>query len=215
MQRVVLDHEDAVDRLPNLLGSRRRIDAVEIVEGFRGGHVVGRGADAADPGGDLRHVLRAVLEPAELGDLQERAVDRSRVVEEDVDLPVPLQTRSRVDQALRAHRSIPPPSPAGTTRRCSSETAGYSGRTCRPGRRSPGRARRPPPPPRSRRSAPRRDERTDVLPRGGPPVPRSRPEARYRSQLTRWRLDRLHLGEAILYCCWSIHSPSLNSYFTR
>jgi hypothetical protein len=22
-------------------------------------------------------------------------------------------------------------------------------------------------------------------------------------------------GEAILYCCWSIHSPSLNSYFTH
>ena len=126
VQRVVLDHEDAVDELPDLLGRRRRIDAVEVVQRLRRGHVVGRRAHAADAGRDLRHVLRAasldeLLEPAELRDLQERAVDGPGIVQEDVDLPVALEPRDRVDQDLACSSLGASSWLAGKTRLCSSE----------------------------------------------------------------------------------------------
>ena len=59
VQGVVFDDEGVVEELADLPAGGRRIDMVEVVEGFGGGHVVGHRADAADAGGDLGHVLGA------------------------------------------------------------------------------------------------------------------------------------------------------------
>ena len=75
VRRVVGGVEDAVEQLAELLGRRRRIDVEHGVQGLGGRHVVGLGADAADAGRQVRHVLgrpahAELLEAAQLGDLQ-------------------------------------------------------------------------------------------------------------------------------------------------
>src|SRR5512139_1403811 len=101
-----------------------------------------RGTDSADTGSDLRHVLHRAafgefLEAAQFGDLKISALYATGIVEEDVDLPVPLQPRDRVDGdpvlhcGCRGHELKPPSSfsPAGTPADC-------NGRNCPPGRGS-------------------------------------------------------------------------------
>jgi hypothetical protein len=128
MQRVVFDHEGVVEELADLPASGRRFHLVEGVEGFRRGHVMGHGADAADARGDLRHVLGApplgeLLEAAQLRDLEVGPVDTTVGIEEDVYLPVPLKPCQRVDDNRIAHGATSAFSSlaAGRTRRCSSE----------------------------------------------------------------------------------------------
>ena len=75
VRRVVGGVEDAVEQLAELLGRRRRIDVEHRVEGLGGGQVMRLGADAADAGRQVRHVLgrpadAKLLEAAQLGNLQ-------------------------------------------------------------------------------------------------------------------------------------------------
>ena len=124
MQRVVLDHEGAVDELADLLGGRRRLDLVEVIEGLRRGHVVGHRTDPADTGSDLRHILGSsalgeLFEAAQLRDLEVGALDVAVGVEEDVDPPVPLETCQGVDEDLASHGTFS--STRAATRWCSSE----------------------------------------------------------------------------------------------
>ena len=63
---------------------------------------MGGRANAADPAGDLRHVLgRSAeaehFEPAQLGDLQVGAFDVALVIEKDVDLAVAFEAGDRID----------------------------------------------------------------------------------------------------------------------
>ena len=72
------------------------------VEGLRGGQVMGLGADAADAGRQVRHVLgrsadAELLEAAQLGDLQVGVGHIACVVQEDVDLAVTFKPRDGVD----------------------------------------------------------------------------------------------------------------------
>jgi hypothetical protein len=71
---------------------------------------MGRWADAADARCDLRHVLgrpplRELLESAQLGHLEKRAVDAALLVEEDFDLAVPLEPGNGIngDSASSVH----------------------------------------------------------------------------------------------------------------
>ena len=128
MQRVVFDHEGAVEELADLPAGGRRVHLVEVVEGLRRGHVVGHGADAADARGDLRHVLGApsldeLLEAAQLRDLEVGPVDTAVGIEEDVYPPVSLEPCHGVDEDLTAHGATSSFSllAVGRTRRCSSE----------------------------------------------------------------------------------------------
>ena len=128
MQRVVFDHEGAVEELADLPGGGRRVHLVEVVEGFRRGHVVRHGADAADARGDLRHVLGApplgeLLEAAQLRDLEVGPVDIAVGIEEDVYPPVSLEPCHGVDEDLAAHGATSSfcSLASGRTRRCSSE----------------------------------------------------------------------------------------------
>ena len=75
MRGVVGRVEDAVEQLAEFFGRRRRIDVEHGVQGLGGRHVVGLGADAADAGGQVGHVLgrpphAELLEAAQLGNLQ-------------------------------------------------------------------------------------------------------------------------------------------------
>ena len=103
VRRVVGGVEDAVEQLAELLGRRRRIDVEHGVQGLGGRHVVGLGADAADAGRQVRHVLgrpahAELLEAAQLGDLQVGVGHVALVVEEDVDLAVAFQPGDRIDR---------------------------------------------------------------------------------------------------------------------
>jgi len=65
-------------------------------------------ADPADTAGELGHVfglpaLAELLEPAQLRDLQVGVLDLALVVEENLNLPVPLQPRDRVNRDPLAH----------------------------------------------------------------------------------------------------------------
>ncbi len=100
--RVIGGEEDAVEQLAQLLGGRRRIDVEHVVQRLGGGHVVRFGADAADAGGQVRHLLgrpalAELLEAAQFGDLQVAVGHISLVVQEDVDLAVTFQSRDGID----------------------------------------------------------------------------------------------------------------------
>ena len=102
MEGVVLGHEGRVDKLPDLLGGRRGLHAVQVVQRLGRRHVVRGGADAADTRSDLGHLLgrsalHELLEAPQLGDLEIGTLDLARLVEEDVDFPMSLQARDRVD----------------------------------------------------------------------------------------------------------------------
>ena len=99
---VVRGVEDAVEQLAELLGRRRRIDVEQGVQGLGGRHVMGLGADAADAGGQVRHVFgrpahAELLETAQLRNLQVGVGHVALVVEEDLDLAVAFQPGDRVD----------------------------------------------------------------------------------------------------------------------
>ena len=102
VRRVVGGVEDAVEQLAELLGRRRRIDVEQRVQGLGGRQVMGLGADAADAGRQVRHVLgrpahAELLEAAQLRDLQIGVGHVALLVEEDVDLAVAFQPRDGVD----------------------------------------------------------------------------------------------------------------------
>ena len=72
------------------------------VQGLGGRHVMRLGADAADAGGEVGHVLGGaahaeLLEAAQLRNLQVGVGHLALVVEEDVDLAVAFQPRHGVD----------------------------------------------------------------------------------------------------------------------
>ena len=107
VQRVVLQHEGVIDQFADLAGGGRRLDLVEVVERLGRGHVMRRGAHAADAAGDLRHLLgrSAVaedLEAAQLRDLQIRVLHVALVVEEDVNLAVPFEAGDGVNRHVAA-----------------------------------------------------------------------------------------------------------------
>ena len=82
VERVVLHHEGAVDQLADLAGGRCGGHLVHGVQGLGGGHVVRRGADAANARGDLRHVFHRpafgeLLESPQLGHLEVGALHLS------------------------------------------------------------------------------------------------------------------------------------------
>ena len=102
VRRVVGGVEDAVEQLAELLGRRRRIDVEHGVQGLGGRHVMGLGADAADPRRQVRHVLgrpahAELLEAAQLRDLQVGVGHVALVVQEDVDLAVAFEPGDGVD----------------------------------------------------------------------------------------------------------------------
>ena len=102
VRRVVGGVEDAVEQFAELLGRRRRIDVEHRVQRLGGRHVVGLGADAANAGRQVGHVLgrpahAELLEAAQLRDLQVGVGHVALVVEEDVDLAVAFQPRDGVD----------------------------------------------------------------------------------------------------------------------
>ena len=100
--RVVGGVEDAIEQLAELLGRGRRIDVKDAVQGLRGRQVVRLGADAADAGGQVRHVFRLpadaeLLESAEFGNLHVGVGHVAVLVKENVDLAVAFQPRHGVD----------------------------------------------------------------------------------------------------------------------
>ena len=107
---VAVDVVRVVVHVAQLVGERRDLVAEAAVDGLGAGHVVARRADAADAGHDARQLLDRpaddeALEAAQLGDLEERVLDGSVVVEEDLDLAVALEPGDRVDADLAAHCS--------------------------------------------------------------------------------------------------------------
>ena len=112
VQRVVLEHEQVVEELAELVGRRRRVDVVQVVEGPGRRHVVRRRADAADALRDARHLLGGPadaepLEPAQFGDLEVRVGHLALVVQEDLDLAVAFEARDGVDGDVLAHTVAP------------------------------------------------------------------------------------------------------------
>ena len=96
MRRVVGGEEDAIKKLAELLGRRRRIDVEQGVQGLGGRQVMGLGADAADPRRQVRHVLgrpahAKLLETPQLRDLQIGVGHVALVVQKDVDLAVTFE----------------------------------------------------------------------------------------------------------------------------
>ena len=101
--RVVRGVEDAVEKLAELLGRRRRIDVEHAVQGLGGRHVMGLRANAADPRRQVRHLFRRpadaeFFEAAKLGNLQVGVGHFPLVVEEDVDLAVTFQPRDGINR---------------------------------------------------------------------------------------------------------------------
>ena len=77
------------------------LGVVASVDRLGGGHVVGAGAHTAEPGGDLVELCylpsdAEPLESPELGNLPVGVGNVSLVVQEDLDLPVSLETGDRV-----------------------------------------------------------------------------------------------------------------------
>ena len=99
---MVRGKEDVVEQLAQLLGRRRRIDVEHAVQSLRGRHVMRLGANAADPGREVGHILddaalAELLKSAQLGDLQVAVGHISLVVQKDVDLAVTFQPRDGID----------------------------------------------------------------------------------------------------------------------
>ena len=108
MKRVVLSNKGAVDQLANLLGRRWRFDLINVVESFGRCHVVSGRTYAADTRSNLRHLfdrtsLHELLKPAQFGHLEEGSFDRSRVVQENVDLAMSFKTSYGIDGDTAAH----------------------------------------------------------------------------------------------------------------
>ena len=96
VSRMIGGVENAVEQLAELLGRRRRIDVEQRVQGLRGRQVMGLGTDAADPSGQVRHVLgrpahAELLETPQLRDLQVGIGHVALVIQEDVDLAVTFE----------------------------------------------------------------------------------------------------------------------------
>ena len=92
---MVFDVEGVVLELPHELRRYGRLDAEDLVQGLGRRHVVGRGADAADIGHDPGHLLYGPadaepLEAAQLRHLEIGVLNIPLVIEEYVDLAVPL-----------------------------------------------------------------------------------------------------------------------------
>jgi hypothetical protein len=102
MGGVVGDVEGVVEELSEHPPGARRRDLVHRIGGLGGGHVVSLRADAADPVRESRHVLDGAayaegLEAAQLGDLEVGVLDVPGFVEDDLDAPMTLEARDRVD----------------------------------------------------------------------------------------------------------------------
>ncbi len=115
VQEVVGEDVAVVEELP--LDPRRGRDRgpVRLVQGPRRCQVVGLRAHPADPLRDLGHLLSPPaaaerLEPPQLGNLEDGALEPALVIEVEKDLPVSLQPRDRVDDDL-LHRSLLFPAP--------------------------------------------------------------------------------------------------------
>ena len=106
---VAVDEVGVVERVPDEVGGLGRLGVVAAVDGLGRGHVVRAGAHTAEPGGDLVELRdppadAEPLESPELGDLPVRVLDVSLVIQEDLDLPVSLETGDGVDgDALGGH----------------------------------------------------------------------------------------------------------------
>ncbi len=103
VQRVVLDHERGVDQFADLPGRGSGLHLVDSIHGLGGCHVVRGRADATDARSDLRHVFHGppfgeLLEAAQFRHLEVGPFHLPLFVEENVDLPVALQPRDRVDR---------------------------------------------------------------------------------------------------------------------
>jgi hypothetical protein len=109
---VIFHHERTVGQLTELFGRGRGIDLPEIVDALGRGHVMGRGADAADPRRDAGHLLgwpaqAEGFKPTQLRHLKEGPIDVSLVVEEDLDLSVTLEPGDRIDGDSFSHVIAP------------------------------------------------------------------------------------------------------------
>ena len=121
VQRVVLGEPAEVEDLPQHLGCRRDLHAEERVGGLDRREMVRDRAHAADAARDQRHLpdhtaFEHGLEPAELGDVEVRAVHHARVVQVERHTAVafdPLGGGKLHGARHRAHR-LPNPRGQGT-----------------------------------------------------------------------------------------------------
>ncbi len=101
MDEMVFHEERVVLKLAHELRRCGRLDAVDLVHGLGRCHVVGRRADAAYIRRDPRHLLHGpadaeALEAPKLRHLKIGVLHIPIVVQEDLDLTVPLQPRYRI-----------------------------------------------------------------------------------------------------------------------
>ncbi|MGA8191919.1 MAG: hypothetical protein WB902_00930 [Acetobacteraceae bacterium] len=101
-QGMGLDDLTAMHDFAELHGSRRNGHAHDGLARLGRGYQVADRANSADAGGNRRHLIEGpaldkFLEPAELGDMEERIGDLAVVVEMNADLRVTLDARDRVD----------------------------------------------------------------------------------------------------------------------
>ena len=115
MQQVVLQHEGVINQLPYSLCRGRGLHLKEIVQGPGGGHVMSRGANPTDAGGDAWHLLcRAPhTEPLKALELHRGKVslrDIPLLVQHDVDAAAALQAGHGVNgDGLHASLLLPLP----------------------------------------------------------------------------------------------------------
>jgi len=105
---MILDRERVVGQLAHLFRRGGRFHFPEVVETLGGGHVVGRGANPADPGSDARQFLSRppdteLFESPEFGNLEERPFHLSGIVQVNIYLAVALKTCNRIYRYFLAH----------------------------------------------------------------------------------------------------------------
>ncbi len=108
MGDVAVQEVGVVVHLTQLDGERRHFAAEAGVDRLGAGHVVRRGAHAADASHEPRELLDRpthdeALKTAQLGDLEDAVLYGAVVVEEDLDLAVTLEAGDRIDADLPRH----------------------------------------------------------------------------------------------------------------
>ena len=108
MGDVAVDVVGVVVHLPQLVREGRHLVAEAAVHGLGAGQVVARRAHPADARDDPGQLLDGAadhepLEAPQLGNLEVAVLDRAPVVEEDLDLPVPLEPGDGIDADSPAH----------------------------------------------------------------------------------------------------------------
>src|SRR6516225_1263152 len=97
-QRMTLNELAQVHQPAQLFRSRRNVDGHDGITGFCGGQEMAYRADSADPGSDAGHfgkraTFAKLFKPAEFHHMKLGIGNLPRVIEEDADLGVSLNTK--------------------------------------------------------------------------------------------------------------------------